>query len=61
MSLAERIGGLAPLALSYTKRVLNHPDDPELPALFDACWTSDDLTEGQRARAEKRPAQFRGR
>ncbi len=28
---------------------------------YEACWASDDAAEGKRARADKRPPQFRGR
>ncbi len=58
---ARQIADFAPLTLAYSKRALNHPDDPELSALCDACWASDDVLEGQKARAEHRPAEFRGR
>jgi enoyl-CoA hydratase len=58
---AAEIAELAPLTLAYSKRALNHPDDPELPALFEACWASADLVESQRARQENRAAQFHGR
>jgi hypothetical protein len=36
-------------------------DDPNLERLFDACWNSDDVQEGIRARVEKRLPQFTGR
>jgi enoyl-CoA hydratase len=34
------------------------PDD--VAAAFDACWASEDLAEGRRAREEKRAPTFRG-
>src|SRR6266542_2551346 len=36
-------------------------NDTELLKAFDACWTSEDLEEGDRARREGRPPRFRGR
>jgi enoyl-CoA hydratase len=63
---AEEIASLAPLTLSYSKRAVeslleSREWDSSLDDAFDACWRSEDFAEGQRARAEKRPAQFRGR
>jgi enoyl-CoA hydratase len=63
---AREIAGLAPLTLSYSKRALNDllepaVDDTELLKMFDACWTSEDFEEGNRARREGRPPRFRGR
>jgi enoyl-CoA hydratase len=63
---AADIAGLAPLTLTYYKQALNHVGgsdlaDPELLAAFEACWESEDLEEGRRARQEKRRPEFRGR
>jgi enoyl-CoA hydratase len=66
LAWAQEIAGLAPLTLRYYKQALNHVGgsdlaDPELLAAFEACWQSDDLEEGKRARQEKRAPEFRGR
>lgn len=63
---AQEIAGLAPLTLQYYKSALNHVGgsdlaDPELLAAFEACWESEDLEEGRRARTEKRTPEFKGR
>ena len=57
---------LAPLTLTYYKQALNHVGgsdlaDPELLAAFEACWESEDLEEGRKARQEKRTPDFQGR
>lgn len=62
LAWARELASLAPLTLAYSKRVLNQPaDDTGLIQAYEACWASDDCTEGQRARAEKRPPRFQGR
>lgn len=65
LALAADIATMAPLTLGYNKLVLDRVDqpldDPELAAAFEACWTSSDLVEGQRARTEKRSPLFVGR
>ena len=66
LSWAKEISALAPLTLSYYKQALNHVGgsdlaDPELLAAFEACWESQDLEEGRRARTEKRAPDFQGR
>jgi enoyl-CoA hydratase len=70
---AEEMAGLAPLTVSYSKRVLNEVFQPEFGAeapaevakqlteAFEGCWASEDFAEGRRARAEKRPPRFQGR
>jgi enoyl-CoA hydratase len=63
---AESIAALAPLSLRYSKAALNAPPAPGpgdagLDAAFQACWDSEDLQEGRRARAERRPPRFEGR
>jgi enoyl-CoA hydratase len=56
---------MAPLTLRYNKLTLDRTDlgidDPELAAAFEACWTSEDLLEGQRARGDRRAPVFSGR
>lgn len=66
LSWAAEIATFAPMSLSYSKRVLEsmtqgHGSDRELEAEFDACWSSEDVAEGQRARREARTPQFVGR
>jgi enoyl-CoA hydratase/carnithine racemase len=71
LELAEELAANAPLSVSGNKRVLREllrsggeldPDiERELIALRQACFASDDLREGVRAFAEKRPARWRGR
>ena len=62
---AEEIAGLAPLALSHAKRVLNDDGAYEQPGpvhkeLFDKAWGSEDVVEAQVARIQKRPPNFKG-
>jgi enoyl-CoA hydratase len=67
--LAAHIAALAPLALRGSKfglDLLERPGseaDPEgaYRSAFEAAWSSDDLVEGRRAFAERRPPEFRGR
>jgi enoyl-CoA hydratase len=69
LAWAEGMTGLAPLTQAYSKRVLNAVFEPgfeaplsaDLDAAFEGCWTSADLAEGRRSRAEKRAPVFRGR
>ncbi len=69
LAWAAEIAELAPLTLAYNKlavnRLLEDGRDPEtldaVGAAFSACWASEDLVEGRRAREEKRPARFIGR
>ena len=54
IALARNLAALAPLSLTYAKRVLNSPhlpdDDPGLRAEFLACFTSADAAEADAAR-----------
>ncbi len=61
LAWARELAELAPLSLAYAKKALNYEQATDLSNDFEACWASDDAAEGQRARAEKRPPQFRGR
>ncbi|WP_415975368.1 enoyl-CoA hydratase [Rhodococcus sp. 077-4] len=63
---AQSITELAPLALKHLKLVFNdngtHDDPtPEQSAAFEAAWSSEDMKEARRARAEKRKPKFLGR
>ncbi|HVF31783.1 MAG TPA: enoyl-CoA hydratase [Acidimicrobiales bacterium] len=62
---ADEISRLAPLTIAGHKLALNRLepalDDPEVEAAFRAAWSSEDLAEGQRARAERRAPDFKGR
>ena len=69
LAWAGEMAGLAPLTLAYNKlavnRLLEDATDPEtlgeVGAAFSACWASDDLAEGRRAREEKRAPRFVGK
>ena len=68
---AEELAGNAPLSVQGNKRVLRAllaatgplaPEvEAELIALREACFSSEDMREGVRAFAEKRPARWQGR
>jgi enoyl-CoA hydratase len=62
---ADEISKLAPLTIAGHKLALNRLEpelsDPDVEAAFARAWASEDLAEGQRARAETRPPDFQGR
>lgn len=63
---AAEIASFAPLSLTYSKRALESLFEPshqdaDLDAAWEACWRSDDVVEGRRAREEKRAPRFQGR
>lgn len=67
-ALAERMADNAPLTLAASKRTIAavlDPSDAQASATADlaisACYRSDDFREGQRAFADKRRPDFRGR
>lgn len=65
-ALAERIAGLAPLAVQAMKAILQQAaaggiDVDEALVLSARCADSEDLREGFAAQREKRPPRFRGR
>ena len=63
---AHDVASAAPLSVKHLKSVLNRTDygfefaDPEHQQGYEECWASQDAAEARRARAEKRPAVFRG-
>jgi enoyl-CoA hydratase/carnithine racemase len=66
--LAHSIGANAPLTVTACKaalRELRRPrercDLDRVAAMVDACFRSEDYLEGQRAFAERRAPEFRGR
>jgi len=66
LAWAQQIAALAPLTLEYNKLALNtvgdlDPADERVGKAMMACWNSADAAEGQRARADRRPPEFRGR
>ena len=65
LALATELATLAPMTLAYNKLAADRTDlpvdDPMLVGAFEACWSSADLVEGRRARAERRSPEFHGR
>ena len=67
LAWATQIAALAPLTIAGHKLALNRglgaddSSDADVTAAFRRAWASEDLAEGQRARAEKRAPNFRGR
>lgn len=64
--LADRLAGLAPLAVQSMKRILRDVaagtlDEAAARALIETCASSQDFREGVRARRERRPPRFEGR
>ncbi|MGA8847132.1 MAG: enoyl-CoA hydratase [Nocardioides sp.] len=57
---AHEIASFAPLTLAHNKAVLNGAADDDVARSFAACWSSADVQEAARARAEKRAPVFTG-
>ena len=65
-AMAERIAGLAPLAVQAMKDILQQAaaggiDTERALALSQRCMDSEDLQEGFAAQREKRPPDFQGK
>lgn len=61
LAWAAEIAEMAPLSLRYAKQALNGAPQDVLDAGYRACWSSEDVEEARRARAGRRPPEFRGR
>lgn len=61
LAWADEIAAMAPLSLRYAKLALNGAPDDELETAYEACWSSEDVEEARRARAQRRAPEFRGR
>lgn len=68
MALAENIAAKSPIAIQMTKHMIRVAQNTSLDIglmvendSFSYCMTTEDSVEGQRAFAEKRPPEFRGR
>ncbi len=59
---AERVAGLAPLAVAGMKQLVREdPDEDTVRSAMAACAESDDVREGLAAMREKRAPKFKGR
>lgn len=66
LEFAHEVAGFAPLAVEQLKQVLNEEGfgfglSAASQQLFEAAWSSEDVAEAQRARAENRAPNFTGR
>lgn len=68
VSLAEKIGGNAPMTILNVKRAIDelarndhHVDFEKLDAMAAQCYSSEDYEEGRRAFAERRAPIFKGK
>ncbi len=69
LSMAEKIGRNAPIAVSYSKKAINkgmEASDMENAILveaelFGSCFATEDQKEGMKAFLEKRPAEYKGK
>lgn len=58
---AHEIAALAPLSVAHSKLILRGAPDDVVGTSFQQVWASEDVREAARARAEGRPAAFKGR
>lgn len=61
LAFAHKVAAQAPLATAWFKKALNSPEDPMLAKEALDCWTSSDVKEARKARAEKRAPNFEGK